>query len=307
MAGQKPTSAFGHQQIRSAVWAGLFYPADPVACQSQARAFLDQAMGNRPAESRPGRLIGGIVPHAGWVYSGAVAGETVAALAQQQREVDVVVVFGAIHTPMPTDVAALDPHQRWIVPGGASDISDEVAQKLAGQASLFRIDERFHRREHAVEVELPLIQQAWPDATVLPIEVPVNAQAAQVGIETARRLVEANRSPVFLASSDLTHYGPRFGLTPMGIGPAGVRWAMDNDRRLLDLIAAMQVERIVPEVCASLNACGGGAIAAMLAACREMGASRATVIRHTSSYETAPPDAPRDDEHSVGYASVVVG
>ena len=112
---------------------------------------------------------------------------------------------------------------------------------------------------------------------------------------------------VFLASSDLTHYGANYGLVPAGTGPAGLQWAADNDRRLLDLIAGMEVERIVPEVRKHLNACGAGAIAAMLAACREMGAAEARLVWHTNSYETLAGVAPQSPDNAVGYAAVVVG
>src|SRR5439155_22346825 len=117
--------------------------------------------------------------------------------------------------------------------------------------------------------------------------LPTVVPPAGIGIATARRVVEAGyETPVFLASSDLTHYGPAYGMAPGGVGLSGLAWARDNDRRLLDMIERYDVERIVPEVRERLNACGGGAIAAMLAACRELGAKDASVLRHTNSYET---------------------
>ena len=254
--------------------------------------------------------IGGIVPHAGWAYSGAIAGQTIAAIARSQaeRRVDVVVVFGAIHTRAPIDVAALDSHSRWDVPGGTSQVPEELERRLIeSSAGLFRVDERFHTREHAVEVEVPLIQVAWPDAKVLPIEVPVVDFAAQIGIATARQLANAGLSAVFLASSDLTHYGPAYRFTPGGVGPAGLEWAKNNDQRLLQEVTNLAVDRIVPEVRSRLNACGAGAIAAMLAACREQGASVGRVLRHANSSETVPDVTRRDPANAVGYASVVIG
>jgi AmmeMemoRadiSam system protein B len=112
---------------------------------------------------------------------------------------------------------------------------------------------------------------------------------------------------VFLASSDLTHYGPAYGFAPAGVGPQGLAWAKDNDRHLLDLVAAYWVERIVPEVRSRANACGGGAIAAMLSAAREFGATTAEVLRHTNSFETLAGVAPQRASDAVGYAAVVVG
>ena len=113
-------------------------------------------------------------------------------------------------------------------------------------------------------------------------------------------------NPVFLASSDLTHYGPAYGFAPAGVGEQGIAWAMENDRRLLAQVERFEIDRIVPEVVAHHNACGAGAIAAMLAACAEAGASSARVLRHASSYETLADVAPQPPVDAVGYAAVVV-
>jgi AmmeMemoRadiSam system protein B len=156
-------------------------------------------------------------------------------------------------------------------------------------------------------VELPLIQQAWPNAAVLPIEVPLIEDALAIGYATAARIMSEKLRPVFLASSDLTHYGPNYRFAPMGVGLGGLRWAMENDQRLLVLVSQYQAEQIVPEVQDRMNACGGGAIAAMLAACREFGATHAQILRHTNSFETLANVAPQSPDNAVGYAAVVVG
>jgi len=284
----------------------MFYPAEADACRALAKSFVESGSA-APAEENV-KWIGGIVPHAGWVCSGAIAGRTIAAVAKSAGPVDVVVVFGAIHSPTPIDVAALDSHALWSVPGGDSELPDELERRLTdSSANLFRVDERFHSREHAVEVELPLIQVAWPNAAVLPVEVPVVEHATQIGIATAKQIEDAGLSAVYLASSDLTHYGPGYRFTPQGIGLPALEWAKANDRRLLSLVTDVAVERIVPEVSSRFNACGGGAIAAMLAACRELGATRGEVLRHANSYETLADVAPQPADNAVGYAAVVVG
>jgi AmmeMemoRadiSam system protein B len=185
-------------------------------------------------------------------------------------------------------------------------VQQELRRALTQDESLFVEDERFHRYEHAVEVELPLLELAWPGATILPVEVPLVENAVLIGRATAQRITGAGIRAVFLASSDLTHYGPAYRFAPAGVGITGLRFAMDNDRRLLDRIEHYDVERIVPEVRESLNACGGGAIAAMLSACREMGASRVTVLRHQNSYQTLAQVQPQQPDNAVGYAGIVV-
>jgi AmmeMemoRadiSam system protein B len=248
------------------------------------------------------------VPHAGWICSGAIAGQALAALAQARKNVDVVVVFGAIHLPLPTSLGVLDTHASWSIPGGQLALPDDLQQSLLEHGDLFAIDERFHRREHAVEVELPLIRQAWPSAGVLPVEVPPIDAATDIGRSTARALARGGLRAVYLASSDLTHYGPGYAFTPAGVGKQGLAWARDNDQRLLDVVMDMAPHRVVPEVASHHNACGAGAIAAMMAACLESGATQARVLRHANSYETLLEVVARPSPtDAVGYAAVVIG
>ena len=246
------------------------------------------------------------MPHAGWICSGAIAGLTLAHLATQGA-IDLVVVFGAIHTPIPTPIAALDSYATWDLPGEACVVQEELRHRLGESRQLFGVDDRYHRREHAVEVELPLIRAVWRDAAILPIEVPPTDQAVQVGRMVAQTVAAANCRAVFLASSDLTHYGPAYGFAPAGTGPSAMEWAKQNDRHLIDRILEMREQTIVPEVRANLNACGAGAIAAMLAACRELGAKEARLLRHSNSFETLAQVAPQPPDNAVGYASIVVG
>jgi hypothetical protein len=301
----KPISMAGPNSglIRRPAMAGSFYPADPVQCRRQAEAFL-QAAGIKSASAS---ICGAIVPHAGWVCSGAIAGQSIAALSAARPNAEVVVIFGAVHTPLPLSVAAFDCAGVWQEPGAASAVAAELRASLAGQTRWFVVDDRFHQREHAVEVVLPIVQAAWPGAKVLPVEVPVVEQAVAIGRATAKAAIAAGLKPVYLASSDLTHYGPAYRFTPAGVGPAGLTWARDNDIRLLQAVMSMAPDRIVPEVRARNNACGAGAIAAMMAACIEHGATQAGVIRHASSFEVLSALGPQSADNAVGYAAVVIG
>jgi AmmeMemoRadiSam system protein B len=288
--------------------AGSFYPDDPQKCRALAAKYVSQGRQEIGTTQAAGvKWIGGVVPHAGWICSGAIAGQAIAAIAAGVPNPDVVVVFGAIHSPVQTEVAALDSHGTWQVPGGDSRQPQEVERRLMESRGLFAVDDRFHLHEHAVEVELPLIQEAWPDAAVLPVEVPVLESAVDIGVETAIKIRQAGLSAVYLASSDLTHYGPSYRFTPAGVGLAALEWAKENDRRMLSLVTDMRAEQVVPEVHNHLNACGAGAIAAMMAACREAGATRGEVLRHANSYETLAGVAPQRPDSAVGYAAVVMG
>jgi MEMO1 family protein len=287
--------------VRPPAVAGQFYPAGDLECKTVASQLISAS--NQAGEMK---WIGGIVPHAGWICSGAIAGEVIGTLARTITP-DLVVVFGAVHTPLPLDCAVLSTHRQWAVPGGVSEVPAEVAGEIEGAGGLFKIDDRFHAREHAVEVEVPLIQAVWPNARLLPIEVPLIDQAMQIGVATARKVAASGLSAVYLASSDLTHYGPNYRFTPFGIGPEALALAKDNDRRLIQIVMDYAPDRIVPEVRGRLNACGGGAIAAMLSACREAGATSARVLRHATSFETLAAVAPQRPDNAVGYVGLVVG
>jgi hypothetical protein len=302
MAGprESPSAVPGE---RPPVFAGRFYPADAAECRRAAESYVGGAGTSAAAERR---WIGGLVPHAGWICSGVIAGQTLAALAAGGVP-DVVVVFGAIHTPTPISQAALDSHQRWLAPGSESDLPQALQAGLLEAGDLFAVDERFHRQEHAVEVELPLIQACWPGVKVLPIEVPAVEAAVEIGRRTALRVKELGLRGVYLASSDLTHYGPSYRFSPAGIGLPALEWAKENDRRILRLVTDMRAEQVVPEARSRLNACGAGAIAAMLSATREEGASHGKLLRHANSVETLAATAPQPPTNAVGYAAVVIG
>ena len=288
--------------VRSPAVAGRFYPGDAAQCQSEAKSFL-QPDASAIAEKH---WLGGIVPHAGWICSGAVAGRAIATLAAQ-GPVDVVVIFGAVHTPIATSSAALDSHGRWALPGSDATLAADLQPRLQQRGNLFLVDPRFHAQEHAIEVNVPLIQQAWPNTPILPIEVPMLEVASLIGRKTAQTISEAGLRAVYLASTDLTHYGPNYRFAPAGVGESAMQWTKDNDRRLLTLINELADERIVPEVRSHGNACGAGAIAAVLAACKSAGATTARLLWHTTSYETLAKVVPQPPTNAVGYAAVVIG
>lgn len=292
------------RHVRPPAVAGSFYPGDPDACRSQAASLVGAV---QPRGGRRG--LGAVVPHAGWICSGAIAGDAIGHLAGSAAGVDVVVIFGAIHSPVRVQYAAVDAeHDAWAYPGDLVPADAELNRRLlVDHSELFAADERLHRREHAVEVELPLVRVAWPTARLVAIETPATDRAVEMGERVARACDASSVSAVFLASSDLTHYGPDYDFAPAGIGPEGLDWAMENDRRLLRIVTDMRAEAVVPEARTQFNACGAGAIAAMLAAARYFGARSARVLRHANSYQTLARIAPdRPADNAVGYAAVVV-
>jgi len=291
--------------VREPARAGSFYPATGDRCRTKASQLLAAAAdqsGTAEAD-RPGtaELIGGIVPHAGWLYSGAVAGKVFAALAASRRP-GTVVLFGAVHYRRGRH-AWLFGSGRWETPLGPIDIDQRLAERICGHTNLIVDDPYAHEQEHSIEVQLPLLQCALPGCRVVPILVPPMAAAVEVGDAVAGTIESYGSDAVVVASTDLTHYGPSYGLTPQGIGPEGLAWAKQvNDRRMIDRMLKLEAEGIIPEAGEHHNACGGGAVAAALAAARRLGATRGVLLAHVSSHEVM---ASRNVQDSVGYAGIV--
>lgn len=299
------------RRVRPPVFAGLFYPREPDACRTLASEYVAPRE-DAVTDARQKPWLGGIVPHAGWICSGAIAGQTIGTIAQSRvaaRLPDVVIVFGAVHSEMDLELAALDDFSSWMWSEQLSDVATELrARLIEDRSQLFAPDDRFHVREHAVEVELPLIAAAFARSAVLPIEVPPVDDATNIGEAVAAMVTQQKLDAVILASSDLTHYGPAYDFAPASIGPRGLEWATENDRRLLDRVERMQATAIVTEARQHQNACGAGAIAAMLATCKALGADTARVLRHANSAETlATAGVTEESDNAVGYAAVVVG
>jgi AmmeMemoRadiSam system protein B len=288
--------------IRRPAVAGVFYPDDPERCRFEVDHYLKTALSSAVETSAQTKVLGGLAPHAGWSYSGAVAARSLGLVAD--ADVQTVIVFGAVHR-LRGRGAAVYSSGSWITPVGEIRIDEEFARDVLKASPHFVEDLEAHGPEHSIEVEVPFLQAAAPSATLLPIMMPPIAEAAQLGRIVAQCAQALGRRVLFFASSDLTHYGPRFEFVPAGIGDAGIRWAKDvNDRRLLDRVVALDAEGIVPEAREHQNACGPGAIAATIAACQELGATRGFILEHTSSSEVLA----RGGEtmvDAVGYASAV--
>ena len=293
-----------NEGVREPVVAGRFYPNDPKQCADEVRTMLDKA---RASGGEAGDWIGAVVPHAGWICSGQIAARAIAALHKAHPKAELVVVFGAVHTVAAPSYGAVDDHQAWSVPTGISPVDQRVVKLVVENGKLLRLDGRPHAREHSIEVQLPLIQGAWGPVPILPVEVAPVAAAEEIGREVARLIKDRIREAVFLGSTDLTHYGADYGFEPAGPGTKGFAWAKENDRRLLQQLTAMDAKAVVRETQQHHNACGGGAVAAMVGACLEMGARTVQILEHTNSFEVLSRTIGRQEaDVAVGYAAAVV-
>ncbi len=289
--------------VRQPAVAGRFYEGRPAKCLAQLQELIPRML---PAgEIQEKTIKAGIVPHAGWVFSGDVAGKVFYQISQTQ-EVDTFVVFGAIHA-VRTRVGLLYDRGAWETPLGQIEI-DEVLSAAILEASgpAVTADTSGHTHEHSIEVEVPFIQHLFPKACIVPIMLGPRHDATQIGGAVGNVINQADKKIVCIASTDLTHYGSSYGFSPMGSGSEALRWAKEqNDQYFINLALHMQADQIVDTVAMYHNACGPGAAAATIAAAKEMGATEAALLAHTTSAEVLAEKFHQSSTDAVGYAGIV--
>jgi AmmeMemoRadiSam system protein B len=282
--------------LRSAVFAGSWYPARASECEREIRAFVERG-GIRPPRLR--RLVGGIVPHAGWYFSGNIACNVFYSLKSAEGPPpDVLVLFG-MHLS-PTSRSIMMPKGAWETPFGSLPVAEELAGVLADQLP-FRLEtsERF-TQDNTIELQLPFIKYFFPEAAILAIGVPPTEASLTIGravVDAARQL---GLAPKIIGSTDLTHYGSSYGLTCHGSGPSAVAWVKhENDRRIIEAMLDLDPERLLAEALENQNACCPGAAAAAIEAARHLGAREAESISYATSHDRSP------GESFVGYVGIV--
>jgi AmmeMemoRadiSam system protein B len=255
-----------------------------------------------PDPNLPERIVAGLVPHAGWVYSGPVAARVFAAI-HAQAAPDTFVLLSATHR-WGASRPAVYAHGRWATPLGEVEVDEELAMAiLKAGAGLLTKAPGAHSDEHSAEVQVPFIQHLFPEAKILPILIPPDEEAARVGEVIGQTLHASEKPTVVIGTTDLTHYGQMYyGFAPAGTGEPALEWVRTNDERVINLILAMRAEEIVTETAAHRNACGGGAIAGTVAAARTMGAKEGRLLEYTTSHHIMPRGPATD---FVGYAAIL--
>lgn len=273
----------GRMGQRGPCAAGTFYPAD----SSRLVVEVERALGSgcrRPVSplSEPAAAV---LPHAGYVYSGAVAGAGYRALAALGRPA-AAVVLGTNHTGLGGPIAVAEPGT-WLTPLGEVPVPTELSREVARAMGAVQSDPPF-AREHSVEVQLPFLQYLFGPLPVVPVVVqPLNPGAAERAGQALGNLLSGQ--PVFLvASTDFTHYEP----DPV---------AREKDRKALEPILRLELEGFLQAVARHrISICGVGAIALLLAAARAMGLTEAELLAYRTSGEVAG-----YGDEVVGYAAVL--
>jgi hypothetical protein len=256
--------------------AGRFYDADGAALGREVAGWLAAGAAPTPA-------LGVVAPHAGFVYSGAIAGAAYARVAVPPK----VIVLCPNHTGLGAEVA-LWPEGGWRTPLGRVPVDVGLTAALAA-SPLVEPDVDAHRREHALEVQLPFLQVARPDVAIAALCLGhlTFRDCQALGRDVAAAAADAGA--LVVASSDMSHYVP-----------AAVARALDE--RALDRILALDAPGLYDVVHEEqISMCGIIPATVMLVAARLRGATRAELVRYGHSGEVTG-----DDHAVVGYASVVV-
>jgi MEMO1 family protein len=269
--------------VRHPAVAGRFYPANPADLRAEVEAYFAQA---EPANRPPTPAIGCIAPHAGYAYSGHVAGAVFAAIEVPER----CVVLCPNHTGMGIPLAIMG-EGSWETPLGQVPLDTELALELERCFPALHEDSAAHRAEHAIEVELPFLQSRQPALRFVPIAVGTSQLDAleALGIALAEVISRQKDRILIVASSDMNHY------------------ESDAATRIKDQQAIKRILSLDPRglhevvLHRNISMCGFGPAVAMLTAARALGATSAELVKYATSG-----DVSGERNLVVGYAGIVV-
>jgi MEMO1 family protein len=269
--------------LRHPAVAGRFYPSDPDDLRAEVRGYLSQASSTNQT---PVRALGCIAPHAGYVYSGHVAGAVFARVEVPRR----CIVLCPNHTGMGRALAILS-EGAWQTPLGDVPIDGELAGALKRRFPDLQEDSAAHRAEHAAEVELPFLLLRQPALRFVPIALGTGQFEIleQLGKALADVIAAQNDSILIVASSDMNHY-------------ESDTVTRVKDHRAIERILTLDARGLFDVVTQqSISMCGFGPAVAMLTAARQLGAKSAELVKYATSG-----DVSGDRERVVGYAGAVV-
>jgi len=268
-----------------------WYPVDKKECQREIESFLE---GWSTAVSLK-VVRGGIVPHAGWYFSGMLAAR-VFHLLKSKSKADMIVLYGG-HLG-PEDPPRMVMENSWETPFGDMEMDTEFARSLMKRIEVKT--EGPDSGDNTVEIQLPMIKYFFPDAKLLAIRSPSSLKSKSLGEEVARLAEERGISILAIGSTDLTHYGPNYGFLTKGIGPASVKWVKEeNDKGFVDRAMKMDTAGLLKHALENDSACSAGAAASAISTCKALGAEKGILLDYYTSYDIMP------DESFVGYAGIV--
>ncbi|MEM0231085.1 MAG: AmmeMemoRadiSam system protein B [Candidatus Woesearchaeota archaeon] len=196
--------------MREPIFAGLFYEGSPAALRKQIRScFLGKlGPGVLPAKSGRNSILGAVVPHAGYSYSGMCAAWAYKEISETHG-LETVIILGTSHSGMGSGLLLDD----WKTPLGIVKTDVELAKEIIRGGE---IRENFlaHQREHSIEVQLPFLKFISPKVKIVGIVADRDLDYKKAGATIMDAIKNLKRKAVVLASSDFTHYGPEYGYVP---------------------------------------------------------------------------------------------
>ena len=269
-----------------------WYPFDGKDCRKEIESYIE---GWSPPSAISEKGVGGIVPHAGWYFSGKLAARVLFSL-KSKRRIDVVALYGG-HMGA-DDLPRVVAEEFCETPLGDIEIDQDFLHQVMKRIKVSK--ESPSTGDNTIEVQLTMIKYFFPEAKLLAIRPPFSQNAIALGKEVAQIGRDKGLSILAIGSTDLTHYGPNYGLMTQGVGPAAVEWVRKvNDKGFVDHALKMDAEVLLDHALKNDSACSAGAAASAIATCEAMGAEKGVLVDYYTSYDLMP------DNSFVGYAGVV--
>lgn len=266
--------------VRAPAVAGRFYPASPAELLRDIRKY------SSPTDTERISAIGCVAPHAGYMYSGHVAGAVYSRLHIPER----CVILCPNHTGKGAPLAIMT-STAWETPLGDVKADVQLGSRLLQRYPSLSEDRAAHRAEHAIEVQLPFLQTQQSDLNIVPIAVGTRNFEALHGLgEALADVIQSqNEKVLIVASSDMNHYEPD-AITRI------------KDRKAIDRVLALDARGLWEVVMnEDISMCGFGPTIVMLTAAKLLGATGATLVRYATSG-----DVSGDRQTVVGYAGIIV-
>ncbi len=264
--------------IREAAVAGQFYPASETKLRDMIAGMVDDKVTRED-------VIGLVSPHAGYIYSGRVAGATIS----RARFKDTFVIMGPNHTGLGRAFSIMT-EGAWRTPFGDVGIDTELAERILVSSRYLEEDDGAHRFEHSIEVQLPFLQYFRQDFRLVPIVLAHARGTAykEIGGAIARAVKDLKREVVIIASSDMTHYESRNS-------------AKEKDNQAIEAMLALDEDGLMKKIeKLNISMCGYAPVVSMISAVKALGAKRAELVKYQTSGDTTG-----DYNSVVGYAGLI--
>jgi AmmeMemoRadiSam system protein B len=285
-------------------FAGTWYPGQKSECRRAIERFESELSLSEVPEDiqRSENFSGGIVPHAGWYFSGKTAFSVYQSIKRITyafgKVPDLFFLFGMHLPPGGSNYIFID--DGFETPLGTIKVNTLAAEMLAGELNFISEDSGNSSMDNTIELQLPFIKYLFPNAQIVALGVSPDDRAIMIGERSFQIAKKLGWIPCFIGSTDLTHYGPNYGYTAHGVGAESVRWVREeNDKKIIDAFVAVNPQEVLRLGPRLRNACCSGAAAAAIAAVRKGGVQKGYLVQYTTSYDIHP------DSSFVGYAGVV--